>query len=161
MNDIRAIPLAGGEAVTLVSGNDFYSTPRVSPDGTQPAVADVEPPEHAVGRLRALGRRPRRLGHAAWTRDWWPAAPKEFDLPAIVVSGVRSCISHRTGPGWWNLYRWDGAQVDALAPMEAECGAPQWVFGLSTYAFCGDGRIALWAWRDGEWEFLVLDASGS
>ena len=66
--------------------------------------------------------------------------------------------SDRTG--WWNLYRWDGAHVDALAPMEAECGAPQWVFGLSTYAFCGDGRIVLWACRDGAWEFFTLDASG-
>ena len=33
VNDLRAIPLDGGEAVTLVSGNDFYSTPRISPDG--------------------------------------------------------------------------------------------------------------------------------
>ena len=52
---------------------------------------------------------------------------------------------------WWNLYRWDGAKVDALAPMQAECGAAQWVFGLSTYAFCDDRRIALWARREGEW----------
>ena len=66
--------------------------------------------------------------------------------------------SDRTG--WWNLYRWDGAHVDAVAPMEAECGAPQWLFGLSTYAFCGAGRIALWACRLGAWELLLLDASG-
>ncbi len=44
--------------------------------------------------------------------------------------------------------------------MDAECGTPQWVFGLSTYAFCGDGRIVLWACRNGAWECSVLETSG-
>ena len=90
-------------------------------------------------------------------------------LPAVRPSrsfnrpGPRSSVVHFTSDrtGWWNLYRWDGAKVDALAPMQAECGAAQWVFGLSTYAFCDDRRIALWARREGEWELFVLDASGS
>jgi len=35
-----------------------------------------------------------------------------------------------------------GGFAEALAPMEAEFGAPQWVFGLATYAFLPGGRIA-------------------
>jgi hypothetical protein len=35
VNDIRAIPLSGGEPESLIAGNDFYSTPRISPDGRQ------------------------------------------------------------------------------------------------------------------------------
>ena len=158
VNDIRAIPLAGGKAVALASGNDFYSTPRVSPDGTRLLwltwnhpnmpwdgcelwVADLDDsgmPRDA--RLVAGGQ-----SESIFQPSWSPESVVHF-------------TSDRTG--WWNLYRWDGANVDAIAPMEAECGAPQWVFGLSTYAFCGDGRIALWACRDGAWEFFVLDASG-
>jgi hypothetical protein len=32
-NDIRTIALAGGEPVSIIGGNDFYSTPRISPNG--------------------------------------------------------------------------------------------------------------------------------
>src|SRR5258706_6696347 len=35
INTLVAIPLAGGEAQVLVSGNDFYSSPSVSPNGSQ------------------------------------------------------------------------------------------------------------------------------
>ena len=50
-------------------------------------------------------------------------------------------VSDRTG--WWNLYRCDLAsrKIDAVAPREAEFGQPQWVFGMSTYAFAGAGRL--------------------
>jgi hypothetical protein len=40
--------------------------------------------------------------------------------------------------GWWNLYR-DGEQLTAL---EAELGYPMWIFGMSTYGFLADGRLA-------------------
>jgi dipeptidyl aminopeptidase/acylaminoacyl peptidase len=56
-------------------------------------------------------------------------------------------VSDRTG--WWNLYRLEGDQLVPLAPMEAEFGTPQWVFGLSTYAFLADGRIACIVSQDG------------
>src|SRR6202162_6674773 len=44
--------------------------------------------------------------------------------------------------------------------MHAECGGPQWLFALSAYAFCAGGRIALWACRDGSWEFHTHEPSG-
>jgi hypothetical protein len=37
--------------------------------------------------------------------------------------------------GWWNPYRLKGGKVEPVVQMEAEFGVPQWVFGLSTYAF--------------------------
>src|SRR5262249_28318882 len=44
---------------------------------------------------------------------------------------------------WWNLYRrkLDAATNEAILPMHAEFGQPQWVFGMSTYAFAGPNRI--------------------
>ena len=53
---------AGGQV--LVSGNNFYANPRLSPDGSAPGLADLESPEHAVGRLRAVGRRRAARRHA-------------------------------------------------------------------------------------------------
>ena len=47
----------GGDADggrVLVSGYDFYSSPRVSPDGRRLAWLCLEPSEHAVGRDRTM-----------------------------------------------------------------------------------------------------------
>src|SRR5262249_36545140 len=43
----------------------------------------------------------------------------------------------------WNLYSLDLATraMRALAPMAAEFGLPQWLLGMSTYAFAGPERI--------------------
>ena len=159
VNDLRAIPLDGGEAVTLVSGNDFYSTPRISPDGRSMLWLTWNQPnmpwdgcELWVAELDGSGM-PRDAQRVAG------GASESIFQPSWSPRSVVHFTSDRTE--WWNLYRWDGAKVDALAPMQAECGAAQWVFGLSTYAFCDDRRIALWARREGEWELFVLDASGS
>src|ERR1700722_14513219 len=158
VNDIRVIPLAGGEAVSIVAGNDFYSTPRVSPDGASLTWLTWHFPNMPWD------------GGGLWGAELDDAGIPQH--PRLVAGGTRESIfqpswsadsvlhfsSDRTG--WWNLYRFDGEAVVPLAPMDAECGGPQWVFGLSTYAHCGGGRIALWACRDGEWEFHVLDAGG-
>lgn len=158
VNDIRAIPLAGGDPVTLVSGNDFYSTPRVSPDGRRIVWVTWNQPnmpwdgcELWVGDLDGSGM-PRDAHLVAGGQS------ESVFQPSWSPESVVHFTSDRTG--WWNLYRWDGVKVELLAPMQAECGAPQWVFGLSTYAFCGDGRIVLWACRDGAWECHVVNTSG-
>src|SRR5262249_22826047 len=50
-------------------------------------------------------------------------------------------VSDRSG--WWNLYSLDltTRAMRALAPMAAEFGLPQWLLGMSTYAFAGPKRI--------------------
>ena len=55
VNEIVSVDLESGEETVLVSGNDFYSSPRLSPDGRAPRLADVEPPEYALGRHGADG----------------------------------------------------------------------------------------------------------
>src|SRR3989442_4910232 len=42
--------------------------------------------------------------------------------------------------------------------MEVEFGLPQWSFGLSTYTFLGDGRIACFYTRDGRRQLALLRA---
>jgi dipeptidyl aminopeptidase/acylaminoacyl peptidase len=158
MNDIRTIPLAGGDPVSIIGGNDFYSTPRVSPDGARLAWLTWNQP------------------NMPWDGcELWTAALDDAGLPRdsrLVAGGARESIfqpswspesvlhftSDRTG--WWNLYRDDGGTGVALAPMHAECGGPQWLFALSAYAFCAAGRIALWACRDGSWELHSVAPSG-
>ena len=159
VNDIRAIPLGGGEAVSLLGGNDFYSTPRVSPDGTGMLWLTWNQPNMPWDGCELWVARIDESGMPRDARLVAGGAAESIFQPSWSPESVVHFTSDRTG--WWNLYRYDGTNIDALAPMQAECGAAQWVFGLSTYAFCGDGRIVLWACHDGAWEFFCVDGSGA
>jgi dipeptidyl aminopeptidase/acylaminoacyl peptidase len=66
-------------------------------------------------------------------------------------------VSDRSG--WWNLYDFDlaGGTTRALAPMAAEFGAPQWIFGMASYAFAGTDRIVCAYSQAGLGRLAVLD----
>ncbi len=51
INTLVSVDVSGAEAPqVLVLGNDFYSTPRLSPDGEPLGLADLESPQYAMGR---------------------------------------------------------------------------------------------------------------
>jgi dipeptidyl aminopeptidase/acylaminoacyl peptidase len=66
-------------------------------------------------------------------------------------------VSDRSG--WWNLYSFDLATraMRSLAPMAAEFGLPQWLLGMSTYAFAGPERIVCTYSQGGLGCLAVLD----
>ncbi|MFI7210963.1 prolyl oligopeptidase family serine peptidase [Micromonospora maritima] len=68
-------------------------------------------------------------------------------------------VSDRSG--WWNLYRWDGHQVNRVAPIAGECAAEPWELGYASYDFLGDGRIVV-AVQDGpRHRLVVIDPDGT
>ncbi len=140
-NTIVSLRLEGDESggEVLVSGNDFYSSPRLSPDGSHLAwlawnhpnmpwdgcalwVAEVE----ADGALNNAERIAGGTDESIFQPEWSP-------------DGVLYFVSDRTG--WWNLYRWRAGRVEPLCEMEAEFGLPQWLFRMSTYAFESERRL--------------------
>ena len=99
-------------------------------------------------------------GSRAATRDYVAGGPRESIFqPEWSPDGVLHFVSDRSG--WWNLYRVDGDGGERpLAPMDAEFGAPQWLFGMSTYAFLADGRIACIVFErraSSTWRFVLPD----
>ncbi len=128
----------------LASGHDFYSSPRLSPDGRWLAflawdhpnmpwtgtglyVLQLNQPGSASGNAEPLliagGER-----ESVFQPEWAP------DGSALYFVSDRS--------GWWNLYRQKSrTPTEPLAVMEAEFGQPQWVFGMSTYAFAGKDTL--------------------
>lgn len=159
VNDVRAISLRGGEPATLVTGNDFYATPRISPDGRSMLWLTWNQPNMPWDGCELWVAGIDDSGAPRDARMVAGGARESIFQPSWSPQSVVHFTSDRTG--WWNLYRLGGDGVVPLAPMEAECGAPQWMFSLATYAFTGDGRIVLWACRDGTWELRCVDASGA
>jgi dipeptidyl aminopeptidase/acylaminoacyl peptidase len=154
-NYLAAISLDGtGRSQKLISGNDFYSSPRINPDGSRLAWLTWNHPnmpwDHTelwVGEIRKDGSIGNPV-HIAGGKD------DSICEPQYSPDGTLYFISERTG--WWNLYRWKDGSIEALCPMEAEFGAPHWVFGISTYAFESGSMICSYA-KDGSRHLASLD----
>lgn len=145
VNTIVSIPLSGRALESgrvLASGHDFYSSPCLSPDGRWLAYLAWDHP-----RMPWMGT---TLYTAALAEDGTPADPvaiaggerESVFQPEWTPDGsALILVSDRTG--WWNLYQHSFAtrRTEPLAPMNAEFGRPQWVFGMSAYAFAGPGRL--------------------
>ena len=143
------------EARVLVAGQDFYASPRLSPDGRQLAWISWNHPDMPWD------------GTELWLADMGPdglpvnprcvAGGREESVfqPLFAPDGTLYFVSDRSH--WWNLYRWRDEHVEALAPLEAEFGLPQWIFGLSTYAFDSAQRLVCTFNRAGAWHLAVLD----
>ena len=115
--------------------------PRISPDGRRLAWLEWDHPNMPWDgtELRLATLAGDGLAGDPVTVAGGPA--ESVFQPEWSPGGVLHLISDRTG--WWNLYRVDaGGTLEALAPATEEFGHPQWVFGLSTYAFLPGGRIA-------------------
>ena len=155
-NSIVAISLETQEITTLVSGNDFYTSPRISPDGT-------------------------RLAYITWNHPSMPWDSSYLHLCKIeqdgsieeleVVAGgeTESICEPKWSPDgllyfssdrndWWNIYRRNqDASIECLHEMEAEFAYPHWVFGLSTYSFISADLIVCGYSQNGSWHLGSID----
>lgn len=150
VNSLASISLDDRDAdqSILVSGNDFYAFPKLSPDGSQLAwitwnhpnmpwdgcelwLADLADDGTVLESRRVAGGRAESIFQPEWSPD-----------------GVLYFASDRNG--WWNLQRLttDG-QIEAVYETKAELGMPQWVFGMSSYAFASADLIVCSHVEDG------------
>ena len=127
----------------LAGGHDFFSAPRLSPDGRRLAWVTWDHPDMPWDST------------VLWVADI--GADATLGSPRLVAGGPGESVTQpRWSPdaalwyvsdrsGWWNLYDEHGR---AACPMEAEFGQPDWAFGAATYAFLTDGRLVA-AWSSG------------
>jgi dipeptidyl aminopeptidase/acylaminoacyl peptidase len=156
VNTIVSIDLSGREdLITLVSGSDFYASPRLSPDGRRLAWLAWDHPNMPwdgttlwLADIAMDGR----IGHAEFVAG---GENESVSQPEFSSDGVLHFISDRSG--WWNLYRLGASGAEALRLMEAEFARPQWVFGLSTYAFAGNDTIVCAYNVLGNWRLGMLN----
>jgi dipeptidyl aminopeptidase/acylaminoacyl peptidase len=168
VNSLVALSLGESPELTpLHSGHDFYSTPRLSPDGARLAwlawrhpnmpwdgtelwVADLDAKGLLANQRLVAGGNAESIYQPGWGPD-----------------GALYYVSDRDW--WWSLYRVNRsagaggsfgsppARVIVNAPAAAEFGRPQWVFGTSTWAFAGPARLVVSYTRLGRWYLGMVD----
>ncbi|MBR8828451.1 MAG: S9 family peptidase [Gomphosphaeria aponina SAG 52.96 = DSM 107014] len=155
-NTLVSINLNSGEVEVLVSGADFYCSPRISPDGKQLTWYSWNHPnlpwdgtELWVAKINLDGS----LSDAELI-----AGGKNESIcePKWSPDGMLYFSSDKTG--WWNLYcrNFEG-EIEALSPMDAEFGYPHWVFGESIYDFVNDKEIICTYGKNGSWYLASLN----
>ncbi len=146
-----------GRYEVLLTGQHFYSSLRLSPDGKRLAWLSWRHPcmpwdgtELWVAELDGLGlpKAPRRIAGNTSQSIFQP----EWD-----AQGGLSFVSDQSG--FWNLYRWDGSNARPVCPRPADFGAPQWVFGMSTYCSLPDGDTLCTLTEGGVWRLGRLSAT--
>ncbi|MCJ7550829.1 MAG: S9 family peptidase [Anaerolineae bacterium] len=156
VNTIAAISLSdGAEQQVLVAGNDFYASPQLSPDGSRLAWLTWNHPNMPWDGCELWIAAMDDKGACTDARMVAGGDAESIFQPTWSTDGVLTFVSDRSG--WWNLYRWEDGTARCLAEMEAEFGLPQWVFGLSTYAYTSLTSIVCMYTQDGIDHLATLD----
>src|SRR4051794_4752542 len=165
VNEIVALSLEGdGEPQVLAGGRDFYSSPRISPDGVWLTWICWDHP------------------NMPWDgTELWVAPLGDSGEERLIAGGPEESIFQpEWGPddrlhfasdrdGWWNLYRArePGGELSGeqgtlvqLTEEKADFAHPQWLFGGATYAFLDGGAIVCVCCRRGEEKLFLLEPEG-
>jgi dipeptidyl aminopeptidase/acylaminoacyl peptidase len=146
-----------GEQETVVSGPDFVSDPRWSPDGASLAWVEWDHPsmpwdastlkvQNEMGALTVAGGvddRAEGICQPQWAPDGslWFCSDRE---------------------DWWSLHRWTPETgVQRVFDEPGDVGEPKWVFGPRRYAFLEDGRVVLAVLHEGTDSLRLLGPDGT
>ena len=154
-NSLVTIDLTTGSVQTLAKGHDFYSSPRLSADGSTLAWLTWDHP------------------YMPWDSSQLSLAPFNPDgslgeITPIAGGGSESICEPRWSPDgklyfssdrndWWNLYSYSQGNITPLYEYAAEFAYPHWVFGLSNYGFVSESLLICSYTQNGRWHLARLD----
>ncbi len=156
MNSIVSISLTNeSSGETLVSGDDFYSNPRLSPEGNKLAWLSWNHPNMPWDGTQLWIGGLNRDGSLEAAKKIAGSASESIFQPEWSPDGELFFVSDKTG--WWNLYRFRNNRVESLTAKEAEFGMPQWIFRMSTYDFISESQLVCSYFEKGKWKLALLD----
>lgn len=158
-NSLVSIDAKTGTVTRLQSGYDFYSFPRISPNGKQIAwtcwkhphmpweqtelwIADFDKKGEIQNPFQIAGQKQESIFQPEWSPD-----------------GTLYFVSDRHR--WWNIYKWQDNEAKVVLDLRVEFASPQWVFGMSHYQFLDKDRIFCSFTRAGKWHIGIIPTDGS
>ena len=140
VNTLVSLDISGErDSITVAAGNDFYSSPKLSPDGNWVAWTAWNHPNMPWDGSELWVSELDREGHVTSEHKIAGGESESVLQPEWSPRGELYFVSDRSG--WWNLYRARGEGDEPLCARPAEFGAPQWMFGMRFYAFTGPNEI--------------------
>jgi dipeptidyl aminopeptidase/acylaminoacyl peptidase len=167
-NCIVSMKLDGSSTMgfsVLVFGGDFYSNPRLSPDGVHISWLTWNHPNMPwdnsecwiaeIGSFGLLQKQHKVTGRVTNSVDGSRA--ESVFQPQWSPTGELFFVSDRNN--WWNLYRFNPNSkiTRCVLEMEAEFATPQWVFGMSTYGFLNSFTLLCCYTQQGRWHLAKID----
>ena len=156
VNALVRLNFTGGDAGTIIAaGNDFYSSPRISPDGSHLAWLTWNHPNMPWDGTELWMGKLTDDGSVAEQEKIAGGIDESIFQPEWSPDSILYFVSDRSG--WWNLYRWKDNRAEPLCPMDAEFGQPHWVFGSSLYGFASEKQIVCSYTKNGNDYLATLD----
>jgi len=154
-NAVVSVALDGSGAVeVLAEGYDFFSSPCINPQGTELVWLSWDHPNMPWDGTTLWKASIQKDGSLGPKKQVAGGMDESIFQPQWSPEGVLYFISDKSG--WWNLYRF-GGEVHQVLARDAEFGAPQWVFGMSTYAFISEKTIACTYFDGKGWQLATVD----
>ena len=158
-NDLISIDLTSHTESILHSGHAFYASPRLNNRGdrlcwlswdhpdmpwenTTLYLADINP-QYQLDNVHVI-RHPESDHTSFFQPEWSP------DDRLYFISDLS---------GWWNIFRYDSDEIQAICPRQLEFGLPQWVFAQSSYAFIDNNCILCAPIDSGMAQLAILELS--
>ena len=155
--------VSAGEVIA--SGYDFYSTPRVSPDGSRLCWLSWRHPNMPWDGTELWVADVTAAGTLTAARLVAGGPEESIYQPGWAPDGSLYFASDRSN--WWTLYRIGSMDSHAAAdapevvlkdpPADAEVGRPQWVFGTATWVFAGESRMLAAYTQRGHWHLADVN----
>jgi len=150
VNTLVSISLEDGSLQVIAQGNDFYSTPVLSPDGTMLAYVTWNHPSMPWDcteiRVQKLTPDDGSCDGEAILVHGNIDASLEDGMSALQPLWSPDNVLHYLSDvtGWYNLFTWarDGSS-NAVYKLDAEFSSASqgWVLGETPYCFLSDGRL--------------------
>lgn len=149
INSIVSIDPRTGKITTVASGRDFYSSPRLSPDGKKLAYISWDHPHMPWDGTELWVQ-----DLATSTKSKHAGGPAESVVdPQWSKEGELYYISDRTN--WWNIYKGD----TPIWRSNVECALPHWCFARSLMGFSNEGIFCSYV-KNGSQGFVTISKNG-
>ncbi|GAA0684416.1 S9 family peptidase [Marinobacterium maritimum] len=149
-NRLVAIDLQTGALNTLAEGADFYSSPALSPDGTQLAWIEWDHPWQPWCSTRLMLAQLTDSGGIEQPHEISNSLAFAWAQPRFSPQGQLHVVSDRDN--WWRI---EVLTEQGLRPLPGACPnrtefttAP-WQFGLSTYGWNAEGELLVLGQSEG------------
>lgn len=149
-SEIIAIELQNNNAITvLVSGADFYTNPRLNPNGNKLSYICWNHPQMPWDGTECYCAELNTAGEIIASKCVAGGLNESVVQPLWSPSGELFFVSDRNN--WWNIYRYTSETIEIICDAAAEFATPQWTFGMRSYGFLDSDTIFCCYSQNGQW----------